>query len=456
MPIQPSPTDSPAAAIPSAPDATDAGHILPNLLLFGETLRRLGLDFGSGNMLDLVRATETIPIGRKPDFRHAARCLLVHRKPDLPLFDDAFQIFWRRPAHGLSTRDLRSMGEERRYRHPRVGPPAADSDPGDALGRAPENQAGIDMSQTYSGREVLRHKDFADFTPLEIAQAKTMLSELSWDLGRRRSRRTEPGPGRLPDWRQTLRQSLQYGGEPLTLAYRQRREKPRPMVLLCDVSGSMERYTRMLLHFIHAIAGDLGRVEAFLFATRLTRITRHLNYRSIDQAVNEVARAVPDWAGGTRIGAAVKAYNYAWARRTLGNGAIVLIISDGWDRGEPELLTKEMSRLQRSCHRLIWLNPLLGSPNYQPLTQGMQAALPYVDDFLPVHNLDSLESLAQHLNRLSPRRAPIRRPAAKTNPTESPEPANPPATPSRPRSELNPALAPTFRHPRWGQPPAGS
>lgn len=456
MTLQPSPTDNDPAAILAARDAMDAGHILPNLLLFGETLRRLGLDFGSGNMLDLVRATESIPIGRKQDFRHAARCLLVHRKQDLPLFDDAFQIFWRRPAHGISTRDLRSMGEERRYRHPRIGPPAADSDPGEALGRAPENQAGVDMSQTYSGREVLRHKDFADFTPLEIAQAKTMLSELSWDLGRRRARRAEPGPGNIPDWRQIFRRSLQYGGEPLTLAYRRRREKPRPLVLLCDVSGSMERYTRMLLHFIHAIADDIGQVEAFLFATRLTRITRYLNYRSIDQAVNEVARAVPDWAGGTRIGAAVKAYNYAWARRTLGHGAVVLIISDGWDRGEPELLSKEMARLQRSCHRLIWLNPLLGSPAYQPLTQGMQAALPYVDDFLPVHNLDSLESLAKHLNRLSPRRAPIRRAAAKANPAAPPERASPPTAPSRPRSELNPALAPTFRHPRWGQPPASS
>lgn len=440
----------------AAADTTD-GHILPNLLLFGETLRRLGLDFGSGNMLDLVRATETVAICRKPDFRYAARCLLVHRKQDLPLFDDAFQIFWRRPAHGISTRDLRSMGEERRYRHPRVGPPgAADADAGDTLSQAAENQAGIDMSQTYSGREVLRQKDFADFTPLEVAQAKTMLAELSWDLGRRRTRRTAPGAGVIPDWRQTNRRSLQYGGEPLSLAYRQRREKPRPLVLLCDVSGSMERYTRMLLHFIHAIAGDLGRVEAFLFATRLTRITRYLNYRSIDQAVNEVARAVPDWAGGTRIGAAVKAYNYDWARRTLGNGAVVLIISDGWDRGEPEVLSKEMARLQRSCHRLIWLNPLLGSPSYQPLTQGMQAALPYVDDFLPVHNLDSLESLARHLNQLSPRRTPIRRAAAgKANPDAPAEPVNSPATPTRTRSELNPALAPTFRHPRWGQSPPG-
>ena len=449
MTIQPATIDP---GLETGPES--AGHILPNLLLFGETLRRLGLDFGSGNMLDLVRATETIPIGRKPDFRYAARCLLAHRKQDLPLFDDAFQIFWRRPAHGISTRDLRSMGEERRYRQPRVGPPASDeSDAGDALGRSGEGQAGIDMSRTYSSREVLRQKDFADFTPQEMAQARTLLAELSWDLGRRRSRRTEPGAGRLPDWRRTFRQSLPYGGEPLQLAYRKPREKPRPLVLLCDVSGSMERYTRMLLHFIHSLAGDLGRVEAFLFATRLTRITRCLGYRSIDQAVNEVARAVPDWAGGTRIGAAVKAYNYAWARRTLNSGAVVLIISDGWDRGEPELLSKEMARLQRSCHRLIWLNPLLGSPGYQPLTQGMQAALPYVDDFLPVHNLDSLESLARHLNQLSPRRAPVRRAAGQTRPIESPEPANSPAaTPARPRSEINPALAPTFRHPRWGRP----
>ena len=430
-----------------------AGHILPNLLLFGETLRRLGLDFGSGNMLDLVRATETIPIGRKQDFRYAARCLLAHRKQDLPLFDDAFQIFWRRPAHGLSTRDLRSMGEERRYRQPRVGPPpAAEADGGDALGRASDSQAGVDLSRTYSGREVLRQKDFADFTPGELAQARTMLAELSWDLGRRRARRTEPGPGRQADWRRTFRQSLPYGGEPLALAYRQPREKPRPLILLCDVSGSMERYTRMLLHFIHSLAGDGGRREAFLFATRLTRITRCLGYRSVDQAVREVARAVPDWAGGTRIGAAVKAYNYAWARRTLRGGAVVLIISDGWDRGEPELLAKEMARLQRSCHRLIWLNPLLGTPGYQPLTQGMQAALPYVDDFLPAHNLDSLEALARHLNQLSPRRAPVRRAAGQSHPAEAAEAANPPAAPARPRAELNPALAPTFRHPRWGNP----
>ena len=440
-------------------DGNRAGHILHNLMLFGETLRRLGLDFGSGNMLDLVRATESVPIGRKQDFRHAARALLVHRKQDLTLFDDAFQVFWRRPSHGISTRDLRSMGEERRYRNPQVGPPPvadeADSDSGDAISNTPEDQAGVDMSQTYSAREVLREKDFADFSPLEIAQARTMISELSWDLGQRRTRRTQSGDGAALDWRKTFRQNLQYGGELLELSYRQPREKPRPLTLICDVSGSMERYTRMLLHFIHSIAGDLGRVEAFLFATRLTRITRYLNYRSIDQAVNEVSRAVPDWAGGTRIGEAFKTFNYDWARRTLGNGSVVLIISDGWDRGEPELLSREMARLQRSCHRLIWLNPLLGSPRYQPLTQGMQAALPYIDDFLPVHNLNSLASLARHLNSLGPRRTPGSRRIRAAAPTPEPEAQTEPAAPSRRREDMNPALGPTFRHPLWGQiPPA--
>ena len=431
------------------------GHILHNLMLFGETLRRLGLDFGSGNMLDLVRATETIPIGRRQDFRAAARCLLVHRKQDFPLFDDAFQIFWRRPAHGISTRDLRSMGEERRYRNPQVGPPvSSDEESGDLVGDAPEGMPGIDMSQTYSAREVLRQKDFADYTPSEISQARSMMAELSWDLGRRKTRRSQPGDGDALDWRRTFRENLKYGGELLELSHRQPREKTRPLVLICDVSGSMERYTRLLLHFIHTIAGDLGKVEAFLFATRLTRITRYLNYRGIDEAVNEVSRAVPDWAGGTRIGDAIKSFNYTWARRTLGSGPVVLVISDGWDRGEPELLSREMSRLQRSCHRLIWLNPLLGSPNYQPLTRGMQAALPYVDDFLPVHNLNSLDSLARHLNSLPPRKQPAaayRRSRAVAQAIE-PEPAGP----TRRREDMNPALAPTFRHPLWGQIPPSS
>jgi uncharacterized protein with von Willebrand factor type A (vWA) domain len=171
-------------------------------------------------------------------------------------------------------------------------------------------------------------------------------------------------------------------------------------VLLCDVSGSMERYTRVLLHFAHSLAHGFDRVEAFLFATQLTRVTHEIARHGVDVAVTKVQRRVPDWGGGTRIGDALRRFNVEWARRVLGRGPVVLLISDGWDRGEPELVRREMGRLQRSCHRLIWLNPLLGSPDYLPLTRGMQAALPFVDDFLPVHNLVSLEALAQHLNAL--------------------------------------------------------
>ena len=424
------------------------GSILHNLMLFGEVLRRLGLDFGSGNMLDLVRATEDVPLGRKQDFRQAARSLLVHRKQDLPLFDEAFQVFWRRPATGETTRDLRSMGEQRRYRNPQVAPPpGADSDAEGSPDSNDDSQPAVDLTRTYSAQEVLRDKDFADFTPRELAQAKEMLAGLSWDLGRRRTRRMIPGDGDALDLRRTLRDNLRYGGELLELAHRQPRDKPRSLVLICDVSGSMERYTRLLLHFSHVIAGDLNRVEAFLFATRLTRITRYLNYRSIDQAVSEVSRAVPDWAGGTRIGDTLKTFNYRWARRVLRSSSVALIISDGWDRGDPELLAHEMARLQRSCQRLIWLNPLLGSPSYQPLTQGMQAALPYIDDFLPAHNLNSLHALARHLNQVGPRRRlgpSYRRPEL--------EPAEP-AAPTRSRRDMNPALGPTFRHPLWGQIP---
>jgi uncharacterized protein with von Willebrand factor type A (vWA) domain len=297
---------------------------------------------------------------------------------------------------------------------------------------------------------VLREKDFADFTPAELAQAQAMMADLAWDPGYRRTRRVIPGEGSSLDLRATLRRNLKYGGELLELSHRQPREKRRPLVLICDVSGSMERYTRMLLHFIYTITSEATRPEAFLFATRLTRITRHLHHRSVNQAITEVSRAVPDWAGGTRIGEVIKTFNFSWARRVLRGGPVVLIISDGWDRGEPELLAREMARLHRSCHRLVWLNPLLGSPEYQPLTQGMQAALPHIDDFMPVHNLNSLTALARHLNQLDRRHRlsyRYRPPAvAPEQQNEGPEPM-----PAPNRREINPALQPTFRHPLWGR-----
>ena len=426
----------------------DHGHILHNLMLFAEVLRALGLVVGSGNVLDLVRATEYAPIGHKQDFYQAARSLLVHRKQDLPIFDEAFQVFWRKPATGATTRDLRSMGEQRRFREPQVAPPPGsesglDSDLG---GEGDDPSADrIDLTRTYSAREVLREKDFAKYTPREVDEARRMMSQLSWNLGRRRTRRLIPGPGQTLDLRKTLRRNLKYGGELLELCHRQRKHKIRPLVLICDVSGSMERYTRMLLHFIHTIASDVERVEAFLFATRLTRITRYLSHRGVDQTVDEVARAVPDWAGGTRIGQTLKTFNFRWLRRVSGGGAVVLIISDGWDRGDPELLARETARLQRSCHRLIWLNPLAGAPEYQPLTQGMQAVLPYVDDFLPVHNLNSLDALARHLSKLEPKRRLGPSYRAPTPPEAEPREQEPEPI------EVDPALAPTFRHPLWGR-----
>lgn len=192
------------------------------------------------------------------------------------------------------------------------------------------------------------------------------------------------------------------------MAWRDIRTEPRPLVLICDISGSMERYSRILLQFAHAISAGLGDVETFVFGTRLTRITRQLRHKDIDDAIDAVSKHVVDWSGGTRIGEAIKEFNFRWGRRVLGRSPVVLLISDGWDRGDPELLAREMDRLQRSCHRLIWLNPLLGTPGYEPLTVGMQAALPFVDDFLPVHNLVSLEQLGAKLASLSAQRPPRR------------------------------------------------
>ena len=429
-------------------DSAEAGHILDNLLLFGRLLRRLGLDVHVGRMLDAIRVLEDIGVARRTDVRSALRTLLVHRRDDLPVFDEAFDVFWRQHKDSTSTMDLRSMGEQRRYRRIEAGPPP----PGRSPDGSDEGDAGsedgldrIELTRTFSAREVLRTKDFAEFTPEEALQARQLLAELQWRPGVRRTRRKQPGRGPGLDLRRTLRDNAQFGGELVRLTRRVRKEKPRRLVVVCDMSGSMERYTRMLLHFIHSLYGGLdSQVEAFLFATRLTRVTKHLGQRDIDRAVAEVARAVPDWSGGTRIGEVLKEFNFRWVRRTLGWGSIVLIVSDGWDRGEPELLGREMARLQRSCNRLIWLNPLAGSEDYEPLTQGMQAAAPYIDDLLPVNNLAALLDLARHLNNL-----PSSRPARQQQAQRAPE-AEPPVAGSSQRS-WHADANPTFRHPMWGR-----
>ena len=422
------------------------GHFLNNLLLFGRLLRRLGLDVHTGRMLDAVRVLEDIGVYRRMDVRAALRTLMVHRREDLPVFDEAFSVFWRQRKNRMSSLDLRSMGEQRRYRRVEAGPPPPGGYAEDQATEGIEPDR-IDLSRTFSAREVLRSKDFTEYTRQEALHARQMLASLRWNPGIRRTRRKQPGKGPELDVRKTLQHNVKFGGEMLQLKSRRRKEKPRRLVVICDVSGSMESYTRMLLHFIHSLyAGLENKVEAFLFATRLTRITKQLAQRDIDQAVDDVAKAVPDWSGGTRIGAALKEFNFRWARRTLGGGAIVLIVSDGWERGEPEVLSDEMRRLQRSCRRLIWLNPLAGREGYEALTQGMQAAEPYIDDLLPVHNLAALVDLANHLNGLSDA-WPVRRQAPPKIPTEEKVPVGPEATQRSWHREANP----TFRHPMWGR-----
>jgi uncharacterized protein with von Willebrand factor type A (vWA) domain len=319
----------------------------------------------------------------------------------LELFDEAFELFWRKPAESWDLLQWQEMVRRRPSTKPIVTPPPLKDEQlpdKDAESTTNETMTVLEVTRTYSNREVLRHKDFAQMSAEESEAVKEMMSHLNWKITERRTRRRRPGKGELLDLRRTLRHSLRAGGEFFSWSYRESKWKPRPLVIIADISGSMERYTRVLLHFIYGMKSTLTQpVEAFVFSTRLTRITRPLQIRDLDLALQNVGQLVNDWAGGTRIGESLKYFNFEWGRRVLGRGAVVLVISDGWDRGDAELLNHEMARLKRNCHRVIWLNPLLGAPNYEPLTRGIQAALPHIDHFLPVHNLESLEDLANRL-----------------------------------------------------------
>lgn len=390
-------------------DQKGHGHLLRNLVLFGRLLRALGLDVTPTQIIDLAEGLRHIDLRRRQDFKNAARTILVKRHEHLELFDRAFDLFWQARETGeLARMDLGQLLQNK----PQAGQEELILTEANDTGTGPdqeEEEPGIDEIYTYSAQEVLRQKDFSELTQHEIEQVRRLMQEMAWQLEQRRTRRTTRAPrGVYLDMRRMFRQNLRYGGEPLQLAWRRRKQKRRPLVVICDISGSMERYTRILLQFIYVISNGLEKVEAFVFSTRLTRITHYLRERDIDQALDHVTEAVQDWAGGTRIGEALKTFNYAWGRRVLGQGAIVLVISDGWNRGDIDLLEREMSRLQLSCHRLIWLNPLLGSVNYEPLTRGIQAALPFVDDFMPVHNLESLIQLGNLLDSLGEYR-PLRR-----------------------------------------------
>jgi uncharacterized protein with von Willebrand factor type A (vWA) domain len=374
---------------------TEHGHLLRNILLFARLLRAVDVKITPTQILDLVEGLDYVDIRRRSDFKNSARTILVSKYEHIPLFDRAFDLFWQaRDKNALLELDLGTfLRKPPSATEKTVELTPANKEDEDNPERESEEPI-IDPVYTYSQREVLRRKDFAELSPEEMQEVKRIIQNMHWQLEQRYTRRkTRATHGAYLDMRRTFRQNLRYGGEPLELTWRRRKLMRRPLVVICDISGSMERYSRVLLKFIYAISNGLENVEAFVFSTRLTRITRQLKNRDIDVALDQVTASVHDWAGGTRIGEALKTFNYQWARRVLGQGAIALIISDGWDRGDVELLGHEMSRLQLSCQRLIWLNPLLGSENYEPLTRGIQAALPFIDDFLPVHNLASLEQL---------------------------------------------------------------
>jgi uncharacterized protein with von Willebrand factor type A (vWA) domain len=378
------------------------GAFLGNLLVFGRLLRALGLEVHVGRLLDLSEALQHVNIARRDDVYHTCRALLVHRHDDLATFDRAFDAFWRVHGDGL-LRAHRGPGDNLRADDERVGAAGALEMPGVAFDDE-EAEVRSGTLQTWSDAGTLAHKDFAEFTAEEIATARVALDRLEWTPGQRRTRRWVPGRGTRVDLRRALGHSVRTGGDVIKLPRRRRRIMVRPVVLLCDISGSMERYSRMLLHFAHAIGRRHRRVEAFVFSTELTRVTRELRARRLDEAMADVSRSVSDWSGGTRIGEALRQFHQRWARRILHSGPVVLLISDGWDLGDPEVLRQQIKRLQRSCHRLIWLNPLIGTADYAPLTRGLQAALPFVDDFLPARTLTNLSDLALHLNTLAGRR----------------------------------------------------
>lgn len=375
--------------------------LVANLLVFGRLLRALGLEVHVGRLHDIAQALPHVNIGARDDVYHTCRALLVHRREDLAMFDRAFDAFWRVHADGRPRVHQQPDGDAHTDRQR----PPADGSLGlaaVAVGAA-EDDASSGALQTWSDAATLAQKDFAEFSPDEIAMARAALDRLEWTPGERRTRRWVRGRGPRVDIRRALAQSVRTGGDVFVLPRRRRRMRVRPVVLLCDISGSMERYSRMLLHFAHTIGRRHRQVEAFVFSTQLTRVTTQLRARTLDGAVSDVSRAVPDWSGGTRIGEALRQFHQRWTRRALNGGPVVLLISDGWDRGDPVVLRDQVRRLQRSCHRLIWLNPLIGTIDYAPLTRGLQAALPFVDDFLPARTLTNLANLALHLNTLEGR-----------------------------------------------------
>jgi uncharacterized protein len=378
-----------------------AGHLLDNVVLFARMLRAARLAIPANATVDAVRALEIVGIERRDDVCNALRAVMVSRQEDVQRFERLFNQFWQLRA--LSPAPVTPLTTPRRA-ITSVARQISAGIPGDVDDLADREDEGAAATRTYSASDVWRTKDFATYDADDLARARTAIANMTWTPGLRTTRRWVAGRGHAVDARRLLRVNLRHGGEPLVIPHRIRRLARRRLVVLCDVSGSMAPYTRLLLLFLHALASRHQAIELFLFSTRLTRITRQFVERPIGDALTHVRDTARDWSGGTRIGEALRTFNVAWSRRVLRGGPVALLISDGWDLGEPDLLKAEIARLHRGCHRLIWLNPLAGSPGYEPLTRGMRAALPSVDDFLSVRNMASLEVLAERLAALPARR----------------------------------------------------
>jgi uncharacterized protein with von Willebrand factor type A (vWA) domain len=378
--------------------------LLANVMHFARILRATGLPIGPGRVIEAVRAVEAVGLTNRTDFYWTLHAVFVNRHDQREMFDQAFRLFWRDPQ--LAERMMALLLPQAR---PDMARPRAEMNRrlAEALqaGAPPKPQPAddteerIDAAMTVSDREILQTKDFEQMSTDEMAAAKRMLARLRLPIGEYPTRRFAAHvAGTQADLRATLRATARAGGDVIALRFRKRRLRPPPLVVLCDISGSMERYSRMFLHFLHAIANDRDRVQTFLFGTRLTNITRQLRDKDVDRALAKVAAAVQDWSGGTRIGACLADFNRHWARRVLAQNAVVLFISDGLDRDAGEGLGREIERISKSCRRLIWLNPLLRYAGFEPRSLGMKAILPHVDDFRPAHNIENLEALARALD----------------------------------------------------------
>ena len=382
---------------------------LGSVLGFGRELKRQGMTADLAAVLDFVRALDLVDIGEREEVRAAGAALFVRRRDEIEPYERAFERFWRGrpgplPEMPQLASDRQEDGAPQR--------PSRESLPEDAAAmttgmvrdtasledgeEAPEDT--VPSETAWSAGERLRGRAFDRMSPSELREAERLIDRMVLRMPMRRTRRWKlHRRGTLLAPRQMMRRNLGTGGDPIAWLWRRRVERPRGVVLLCDISGSMERHARLLLRFCHALSRTDVPTEAFCFGTRLTRITPQLRYRNPDEALDRISAAVDDWSGGTRIGTAFHEFNQRWARRVLRSSGIVLVVSDGWDRGDPREVGEETARLRRSCHRLIWLNPLAGATGYKPLAAGMAAAWPHIDVFLPSHDLGSLELLAEAL-----------------------------------------------------------